>query len=92
MAQLFEPKPFLSAIRKDEVFPTRTVPFDGMTIDIPGNAEAYLTQFFGPNWSEMPPPEKRHNHPPLRLSFGPWEKVADGTAAPSTISPEGNTP
>ena len=68
----FAPLPFRHAIRVDDIFPTLSVPFDGQTVEVARGADAFIRSRFG-DYMVPPPPEKRHNHPPLELDFGPWE-------------------
>ena len=65
----FASKPFVNDIRLDEIFPTREVPFDGRTVNVPKGADAYLRKEFG-DYMVRPPEEQRHNHPPAELDFG----------------------
>lgn len=65
----FAPVPFRNDIALSDVFPTRTVPFDGRTVQVACGADAFLRKEFG-DYMVPPPPEKRHNHPPLELDFG----------------------
>lgn len=65
----FEPVPFRSGLRVDEIFPTVDKTFDGRTVKIPRCADAYLRKNYG-DYMTPPPPEERHNHPPVELDFG----------------------
>ena len=65
----FSPTPFLDSIRVDEIFPTVEAPFDGRTVRLQRGADAFLRQGYG-DYMTPPPPEGRHNHPPLELDFG----------------------
>lgn len=65
--------PFRTGIRADEVFPAREVPFNGRTIRVARGADAALRRVFG-DYMVPPPPEARHNHPPLELDFGGFGK------------------
>ena len=80
----FAPVPFRNDIRVDEIFPTRAVPFDGRTVQVARGADAFLRKEFG-DYMVPPPPEKRHNHPPAELDFGPW--TAEGGALRLTAPP-----
>lgn len=82
VAWFFDTVPFLSVMNRSDIFPTRSVPFDDTTIRLPANAEAYLSLRFG-DYMTLPPPEKRHNHPPLALDFGPYAKPTADTPKPS---------
>lgn len=74
----FAPVPFRNDIAIADVFPTRTVAFSGRSVQVANGADAFLRKEFG-DYMTPPPPEKRHNHPPLELDFGPYgtgEKTA----------------
>lgn len=68
-AFFFDPTPYTSVIVKDEVFPTKKMPFDGLDMRFPGKIEVYLKNRFG-DYMTLPPEDKRHNHPPYQLDFG----------------------
>lgn len=70
-AWMFDTVPYRSVVDMEKVVRTRTVPFDGGTIELGGDCEEYLRRRFG-NYMEVPPPDCRHNHPPWKLDFGPW--------------------
>ena len=50
------------------LFPTCSVPFDGMEIPAPGDYDRYLTMTFGDYW-QLPPEDQRHAHFPAVLTF-----------------------
>lgn len=70
LAYFFDTVPFKSVSDLDEIFPTREMPFDTTTIRAPRRIEAYLKRRFG-DYMTLPPENKRHNHPPHILDFGP---------------------
>ena len=39
----------------------------------PADYDRYLTTLYGPTWRELPPPEQRRTHKPLRLVLNPAE-------------------
>lgn len=46
-----------------EIFlPTRKAMFEGVEVNVPGRAEEYLTNLYGPNYMQLPPVEKRERH------------------------------
>lgn len=53
------------------MLPTSVVSFEGIEFPAPHDPEAYLEQLYG-NWRELPPVEKRRNHAPIELDFGPY--------------------
>lgn len=67
--------PFRTSSLVDEVFPTREVPFSGRSIRVTRDADAALRKIFG-DYMVPPPPEARHNHPPMELDFGAFGKDA----------------
>ena len=70
----FDPTPFTSIVYKKHIFPTREREFSGLTIPFPGKVQAYLKRRYG-DYMTLPPEEKRHNHPPYRLDFGPYAQI-----------------
>jgi lipopolysaccharide cholinephosphotransferase len=73
IAYYFDPTPFTSVIRYKDMFPTRKVPFEDGEIRVGGHVERYLTTRFG-NYMELPPEDKRHNHPPYIFDLGDERK------------------
>lgn len=71
VAYMFDTVPFLSVMKKDGIFPSTTVKFDDVTIELAANTNEYLEKRFG-NYMQMPPESKRHNHRPYKLDFGPY--------------------
>ncbi len=63
---LHSPSPFTSLVKKDDVFPTRKMPFEDFEIRVPRKVEECLEASYG-NYMTLPPKEKRHNHPPATL-------------------------
>ena len=57
----------------DTLFPAATVPYDGMTVAVPGDWHTYLRRTYG-DYMELPPEDKRHCHFPSVLDFGEAEK------------------
>lgn len=53
----------------ETLFPTVTVPFDGISVAVPRDYDRYLTRTFG-DYMQLPPEEKRHAHYPAVLRFG----------------------
>ncbi len=73
----FAPVPFRNDIRVDDIFPTTSKPFDGRTVNLARGADAFLRKEFG-DYMVPPPPEKRHNHPPVELDFGEYGQDGEG--------------
>ena len=56
-------------LRPYETFvPTKPIEFEGRTYPAPGDIEHYLSTAYR-NWKQLPPPEKRRSHMPLKLEF-----------------------
>jgi len=62
---------FANTIALEDLYPIRHVPFEDTTLAIPKEAEKMLEQMY-PDFMTPPPPEKRKNHCPLKLDFGPY--------------------
>ena len=43
--------------------------FEDGEFPVPGETERYLEMAYGPDWRQLPPPEKRRNHKPEVLEF-----------------------
>lgn len=71
VAYQFDPKPYTSIADIKDILPTRKMAFSGAEIRVPSRIEAYLEKRFG-DYMTLPPPEKRHNHPPYELDFGKY--------------------
>ena len=77
-AWMFDTKLYASLVLIEAARRTRTVPFDGGTIELSEDVEDYLRRHYG-DFMRIPPPEDRHNHPPWKLDFGPYgETKGDG--------------
>jgi lipopolysaccharide cholinephosphotransferase len=71
MADFFDTKPNADVLDKADIYPTRPALFEGETFQTAKNLESILTAWYG-DFMTLPPPEKRYNHPPDELDFGPW--------------------
>ncbi len=69
LAHFFEPTPFCSVVAAEDIFPTTKMNYDGVEVNVPGNIDHYLTIRYG-DYMQLPPEDKRHNHPPYDLEFG----------------------
>ncbi len=58
----------------EDLFPTRSVPFETIQARIPNDSENYLRNLYG-DYMTPPPPEKQHNHFPAVLDFGQEEGI-----------------
>lgn len=68
VAYYFDPTPFSSMIYVKDIKPTYEVSFEDGHIKVANHVDKYLTIRFG-NYMELPPKEKRHNHPPYILEL-----------------------
>lgn len=73
VAYMFDPTPYTSICRREDIIPVTTRDFDGISVEFPGRIEAYLEERYG-DYMQLPPDDKRHNHPPYELSFGDGRK------------------
>lgn len=61
-------------VREEEFFPTRRVPFEDITVMIQHSYDALLRRGYG-DYMQLPPPDKRYNHAPAVVDFGPYESI-----------------
>lgn len=54
---------------KSMMLPAAMVTFEDGQFPAPGETERYLEMAYGPDWNQLPPPEKRRNHKPEILEF-----------------------
>ena len=54
--------------KAEVIFPTKEMAFEDITIKVPKEADQYIRDMYG-DWTVIPPPEKRHNHCPVKLKF-----------------------
>jgi lipopolysaccharide cholinephosphotransferase len=66
------PYPYL----RDVLFPPRELAFGDMSIFVPHDVDAYLTQLYG-DYRTLPEPEKRHTHTPVVLDLGDGTNVME---------------
>lgn len=65
-------RPEDATMRLDAVFPTVSIPFEDITIQVPNQADTILRQYYG-DYMQLPPEDKRKNHCPEVLDFGDAE-------------------
>ena len=65
----FDPQRFTSVMTKSDVFPLRTMEFEGLKVKVPCKIERYLERRYGKDYMQLPPEDKRHTHPPFSLKF-----------------------
>lgn len=56
-------------IHTNILYPTLEAIFEGKYYRIPNQWDRYLTQIYGADYMEIPPPEKRENHEPQCIKF-----------------------
>ena len=71
IAYLHDTNRFMNTYPIDEVFPVDKLDFEGMKVAFPNQNDKFLRMLYG-NYMQMPPVEKRKNHYPARLDFGPY--------------------
>ncbi|MGI6010601.1 MAG: LicD family protein [Ruminococcus sp.] len=69
VAFLFDPTPYTSMLKRRDIYPTRELFFEEMKFKFPHRPEVYLRTRYGKDYMQLPPEDKRHNHPPAELSF-----------------------
>ena len=62
---------------KEDLFPVRYETFEGIKMTFPKNLEKSLNYMFG-DYMTLPPEEKRKNHMPHVLDFGPYQDFEEG--------------
>lgn len=73
MAFMADTSPFYNIIDKKKAFPLVEMEFEDTTMMFPANIDEMLRYIFG-DYMVMPPVDKRKNHHPYILDFGPEEK------------------
>ena len=71
IAYLHDTDRFVNTYPVDEVFPVDKLDFDGIQVAFPNQNNKFLRMLYG-DYMQMPPVEKRKNHYPARLDFGPY--------------------
>jgi lipopolysaccharide cholinephosphotransferase len=61
---------FGECIRRNKYFPTVEGEFEGISVKLPRDYDAYLTGLYGPNYMDLPPEEKRETHVVLAFDMG----------------------
>lgn len=67
-AYMYDPHRFTSMLDKSDVYPTRRMDFEGVSVKVPNKIEEYLSKRYG-DYMTLPPKDKRHTHPPCSLKF-----------------------
>lgn len=61
--------PERTTLLETDIFPTKTIQFEGYEFPIPNNVDAHLKKVYG-DYMTLPPVEQRHNHMARVLIFG----------------------
>ena len=69
MAFFYDTQLYTSIIEKKHIEPTVWVEFENSKIKIPNDVHNFLSQRYG-DYMQLPPEDKRHNHPPYKLDLG----------------------
>jgi lipopolysaccharide cholinephosphotransferase len=69
--------PYSNYFTPEDLFPLRTLPFEGRQVNFPHNLEKHLEYLYG-DYMQLPPVEKRKNHFPSKLKFPGESKVYSG--------------
>lgn len=71
IAYLHDTDRFVNTYPVDEVFPVDKLDFNGIQVAFPNQNDKFLRMLYG-DYMQLPPVEKRKNHYPARLDFGPY--------------------
>ena len=63
--------PWTQTYYVDDIFPVKKLEYEGMMVAFPNKIEEFLELVYG-DYMQLPPVEKRKNHYPARLDFGPY--------------------
>lgn len=61
--------PYTWVVTRDQLFPTRDVPFEDLTVKLPNKYHELLTRGYG-DYMELPPVDQRKNHQPYLVELG----------------------
>ncbi len=75
-ADFSHPNPESVRVAKDVIFPIREIKFGDTTIQVMNQVEVHLTGEYG-DYMQLPPEEKRLNHPPKYVNFGDGEIIGE---------------
>ena len=76
--------PWNWVVHRDELVPTRRVPFEAIEASIPHDVEALLTREYG-DYMRIPDPADRRTHLPETLKFGRFDPDRD--EVPDLLAP-----
>ncbi len=62
-------RPIQSKMKMEDLFPLAEMDFEGIKVNLPGNYDKYLTNYYG-DYMKLPPQEQRVNHAAYIVDFG----------------------
>lgn len=68
--------PQINALPQECFFPVRIMKFEEHDLPVPNHIERYLENLYG-DWQQLPNPEDRHVHSPLKIQFSDGETWAN---------------
>jgi len=77
------------AVTMDDLYPPLELPFENITVKVARGYDAMMRRSYG-DYMELPPLEKRRNHTPCEIDFGPYADVAESD--PEAASEAGTKP
>ena len=70
----FDTKLHSALFEMNDVFPTKRMAFEDISIRCPAQIKKITKRDYG-DFMKLPPPDQRHNHPPYDLSFGEYDTM-----------------
>lgn len=61
--------PLRSQMKMEDLFPLKQMKFEDIMVNVPGNYDKYLTNYYG-DYMTLPPEDKRVNHAAYIIDFG----------------------
>ena len=71
VADFMDKNPLQCSATLDELYPTKTIEFEGISVQTACDDDAFLRRIYG-DYLVLPPVEERWNHYPSRLDFGSY--------------------
>ena len=71
------------AVTMDDLYPPLELPFENITVKVARGYDAMMRRSYG-DYMELPPLEKRRNHKPCEIDFGPYADVAESAPEADT--------
>jgi len=60
---------------KEKYLPATEIEFEGNMYSVPNDYKYVVTKIYGENYMQLPPPEKRITHNPIRIKFENEEEI-----------------